>query len=287
MSNSQSQILPKLAGVCGWPIHHSLSPVLHNHWLRQAGLRGAYIPFALRQDLAVEAFQTLPRTSISGVNVTLPLKGEAYAAADHHSDEAIKLGVANCLYRAKGKLVAHNTDMEGFAAPLLARRSATELQNMSALIIGAGGAARAVIAALLQIGVPEIALTNRTDARAEDLANRVGIPSLHALPWADRDQAVTRAGLIVNASAGGMQGKPALDISLIGANPAALVYDLIYTPERTDLIVQAEDQGLETLGGLAMLIAQARPSFKLFFGQAAPEGDPSDVLRAALASGRR
>ena len=281
-------IIPKLAGVCGWPIHHSLSPVLHSYWLKQADIAGAYVPFAVSPETAIEAFQSLKRTSITGVNVTLPLKSLAFKAADIATPDAEKLGVANCLYKSKGQLVAHNTDMEGFAAPLLDRMGAGFLQNGSALVIGAGGASRAVLGALLSIGVPEICLVNRTDAKAEDLVRQVDVPSLYALPWAQRQDVVARANLIVNASAAGMQGKPALDLSLDNARSDALIYDLIYTPRVTPLMRAAEKCGLDTLGGLDMLIAQARPSFRLFYGQLPPkEADPSDILFSALKTGVR
>jgi shikimate dehydrogenase len=280
--------IPKLAGVCGWPIHHSLSPLLHSHWLRQLGIRGAYVPFMVKPWEAVWAFRTLPRTTISGLNVTLPLKGSAFKAADETTDAAQRIGAANCLYMRGGKLVAHNTDMEGFAAPLRAKREAASLYESTALVVGAGGASRAVIAALLELGVPEIVIVNRTDEKAEDLVAQVGLPSFYALPWEKRDLAVKRADLIVNASSAGMSGYPALDLSLASARTNCLVYDLIYTPEWTPLLSEARDRGLETLGGLDMLIAQARPSFELFFGQPAPtDATANTLLRRALATGER
>lgn len=277
----------KLAGVCGWPIHHSLSPVLHSHWLREAGVRGAYVPFMVKPWEANDAFKSLKKTTISGVNVTLPLKTYAFNAADETTDDAQRIGAANCLYVSRGKLIAHNTDIEGFAAPLRARRSHSDLKTMTALVVGAGGAARAVIAALIGMGLPEIILINRTDQKAEALVSQVGLPSFYALPWENRKLAVKRAGLIVNSSAAGMSGYPALDLSLSDAPKSSLIYDLIYTPEVTPLLADAQTRGLETLGGLDMLIAQARPSFQLFYGQPTPETDPSDVLRRALQSGQR
>lgn len=279
--------LVKLAGVCGWPIHHSLSPILHTHWLRQTGVRGAYVPFMVKPWEAQEAFQTLKHTTITGLNVTLPLKADALKAADQASEDAQRIGVANCLFVRDGQLIAHNTDMDGFAAPLRARRDDDQLRQQTALVIGAGGAARAVVAGLLKIGVPEIVLINRTDGKAEDLVAQAGLPSFYALPWDQRSMAVRRAGLIINASAAGMSGFPALDIDLSDAPDEALVYDLVYTPELTPLIAQARNRGLDTIGGLAMLIGQARPSFKLFYGVATPSDDPSDILRAALQSGTR
>lgn len=281
-------IIPKLAGVCGWPIHHSLSPLLHNYWLRELGVKGAYIPFALRQDEAVAAFRSLKHTSIVGVNVTLPLKSQAYEAADDVTDDARKLGVSNCLFKRHGKLIAHNTDMEGFVAPLLTMMKVTDLAQKSVLIIGAGGASRAVIGALLSLGVPEICLTNRTDKKAQDIVDMVNVPSLYSVPWESRHDAVARSGLIVNASAGGLSGKPGLDISLDNAQANSLVYDLIYTPMMTPLLKAAKTRNLEIMGGLDMLIAQARPSFKLFYGLAPKvESDPKEMLLAALKSGIR
>ena len=281
-------VIPKVAGVCGWPIHHSLSPVLHSYWLKEMGISGAYIPFAVDPASATEAYRSLKHTTLSGMNVTLPLKHAAFEAGDIATDDAAKLGVANCLYKSRGQLVAHNTDLEGFAAPLIAKLGVTHLQGVSALVIGAGGACRAVLGALLSLGVPEICLVNRTDSKAEDLVRAVDVPSLYTLAWAHREQAVARAGLIINASAAGMTGKPALDLSLEAAPDDALIYDLIYTPRVTPLMAAARARGLETLGGLEMLIAQARPSFKLFYGQRPPESlDPTQTLLEALKTGRR
>lgn len=279
--------IPKLAGVCGWPIHHSLSPLLHTHWLRELGLRGAYVPFMVKPWEAQRAFRDLTRTTISGVNVTLPLKGDAYRAADQTTDEAQRIGAVNCLYVRGGKLIGHNTDLAGFSDPLRARRTSTQLRKTTAMVVGAGGAARAVIAALLDLGVPEVIIINRTDSKAQDLVSQAGLPSFYALPWDMRKLAVKRAGIIVNASSAGMSGYPALDLSLDDAQRDTLVYDLVYVPENTSLLVDARRRRLETLGGLDMLIAQARPSFHLFFGQSAPETDPSDILRRALANGER
>ncbi len=285
---SNARPIPKLAGVCGWPIHHSLSPVLHSYWLRQMGIAGAYVPFAVDPKSAVEAFRSLKQTSISGLNVTLPLKSAAFEAADIATEEAQKLGVANCLYKSGGQLVAHNTDLEGFAAPLISKLGVQKLQKSSVLVIGAGGASRAVLGALLSLGSPEICLVNRTNIKAEDLVNQVNVPSLYALPWAKRQEAVGRADIIVNASAAGMSGKPKLDISLTEGRKEALVYDLIYTPRITALMKDARANGMNILGGLDMLIAQARPSFKLFFGTTPPpELDPTKTLLEALRTGRR
>ena len=279
--------LPRLAGVCGWPIHHSLSPLLHTHWLRQAGLRGAYVPFMVKPWDARRAFASLKRTTIAGVNVTLPLKGEAFLAADETTEDAQRIGAANCLYVRRGRLIAHNTDLEGFAAPLVAHMPVERLQTGTAVVFGAGGAAKAVLGALLSLGLPEIMVCNRTDDKAETLAVQAGLPSLYAVPWAERAQSVGRADIIVNASSAGMSGYPDLDVSLDAARDDALVYDLVYVPEETGLMRAARARGLDVIGGLPMLIAQARPSFRLFFGVDAPVGGETNVLRGALRSGRR
>ena len=280
----QTRPLAKVAGVAGWPVHHSLSPLIHNYWLQSLKISGAYTMFAVRPDEAVRAFQTLPKTTISGLNVTIPLKGKAFEAADEVSEDALKLGVCNCLYVKDGQLIGHNTDMEGFADPLLRRMNHRYLLNNSAVILGAGGAARAVLGALLSIGVPEITLLNRTDAKAEKLVHNINIPNLFYVPWADRHKAVMGAGLVVNASAAGMKGGGDLDIELDNLTTGAWVYDLVYTPEHTSLLVRAQARGLNTIGGLEMLVAQARPSFKLFFGQTPPPTpELMEKLRAQLA----
>lgn len=246
-------------------------------------LPGAYVHFAVRPDEAVRAFQSLKKTSIEGVNVTLPLKEYAYAAADIVTDDARRVGVANCLYKRDGQLFAHNTDLEGFAAPLIKTLGPKAIAQSPAVIYGTGGAARAVISALLSMGCPEIRLCGRTDDKAEALCGEINVPNLYAVPWSQRHDAVNSAGLIINASAAGMKGRPALDVSLDKALQSALVYDLIYIPLVTPLIAAARARGLLTLGGLDMLIAQARPSFKLFFGQTPPDAlDPTEVLLKAL-----
>lgn len=277
----------RLAGVCGWPIHHSLSPVIHNFWLKQMGLGGAYVHFAVRPDEALRAFRSLKQTSIVGVNVTLPLKRMAFESADSHSQDAQKLGVSNCLYKKDGKLIAHNTDLEGFAAPLIKAMGAKALSKSSALIIGTGGASKAVIGALLSMNVPEIRICGRTNDKAESLVRQVDLPSFSAVPWEKRHDALSSSSLIINATFGGMRGKPKLDLDISHAAADSFVYDLIYTPRNTKLLREAKKAGCKTLGGLEMLIAQARPSFKLFYGMAPPQDmDPTPLLLAALKAQR-
>ncbi|MGB0907280.1 MAG: shikimate dehydrogenase family protein [Maricaulaceae bacterium] len=278
-----SKVIPKMAGVCGWPIHHSLSPQLHSYWLKEMGIAGAYVPFAVRPDEAVRAFKSLKRTSISGVNVTIPLKKLAFEAADETTEEAAKLGVANCLFKRDGKLIAHNTDMAGFTTPLIRAAGPSHIQNMPAVIYGTGGASRAVIGALLAMQCPEIRLCGRTDSKALDMASDVNAPNLYAVPWAKRHDIMRGAGLIINASAGGMKGRPVLDVKLDKAEDNAIIYDLIYTPIITPFIKSGQERGLKTIGGLDMLIEQARPSFLRFFGTTPPHDlDPAPLLKRLL-----
>lgn len=274
-----AQPLVRLAGVSGWPVHHSLSPNIHNYWLRQLGVRGGYTMFAVRPDEAIAAFKSLPQTSISGLNVTIPLKGKAYEAADTVTQEAQALGVCNCLYVKDQQLVGHNTDVEGFVAPLLAQTAPQYLLNVPITVVGAGGAARAVLGGLLTMGVPEIRLINRTNERTQRLVENINTPNLHYYDWDNMDRAIDGAGLLVNASAAGMMGKGTIPADLSLMAPGGVVYDLVYTPLVTDLLERAKIEGLMTIGGLDMLIAQARPSFKLFYGQAAPM-DSAEVITA-------
>jgi shikimate dehydrogenase len=283
--NTKPQPLAKVAGVTGWPVHHSLSPIIQNYWLRKLGINGAYTMFAVHPSEAVRAYRSLKKTTICGLNVTIPLKGKAFEAADEVTPDAEKLGVCNLLYRRDDKLIGHNTDMEGFAGPLLQHIGHNFILNNTVTVFGAGGAARAVIGALLSIGAPEIRITNRTDERAEALAQRVNVPSFYAVPWKDRQDALYGAGLVINASSAGMHGVPALDIDLEYMSPDGWAYDLVYAPVDTPLLQKARMRGLKTIGGLEMLIAQARPSFKQFYGQLPPiDMDPRPLLEHHLKS---
>ena len=277
--------LAKIAGVCGWPIHHSLSPALHQFWLTKMELKGGYIPFAVHPDEAVRAFKSLKSVSITGLNVTAPLKSFAYEAADVRTKEAQSLGVANCLYKKDGQLVAHNTDVEGFLVPLLNKVGPDFIKRNPAIIFGAGGATRAVIGALIQIGSPEIRICTRRDEQSRDMVAEINIPSLYSVRWDKRQNGLESAGIIINATTAGMHGRSGLDISLTNSRKDALVYDLVYTPIITPLIEQARALGRDNLGGLEMLIGQARPSFERFFGVAPrPEFDPTDLLLRHLNS---
>lgn len=267
----------RVAAVCGWPVAQSKSPLIHGFWLAALGLPGAYLRLALHPSEAAVAFRQLGRMGLAGANVTVPLKRLALAAADVVAPCAQDVGAANLLLADGGRLVARNTDRDGFAAPLRARGAQPE----TAVVIGAGGAARAVVAALRDLGVRRLTLVNRSAPPAEALA--AGWPAARTLQLVP-GLSLPPADLLVNATSLGMTGQPPLDVRLDGLPAHALVYDLVYAPLETDLLRQARARGLATLDGLEMLVAQAAPAFEAFFGAAPPRGrDPE--LRALLASG--
>jgi shikimate dehydrogenase len=255
-----------LAGVIGSPVSHSRSPALHGYWLRRYGLKGHYIPMDVAQSDLAETLAMLPRLGFVGLNVTIPHKESVLALADIVTDRAALIGAANTLiFRNDGKLFADNTDGSGFIANLRQEAPFWAPSTGPAVVFGAGGAARAVIAALIEVGVPEIRLANRTRARADGLKSDFGA-KVHVLDWvraADRlDDAVT----VVNTTALGMVGKPAFNLPLDGLTPRALVTDLVYTPLRTDFLQSAEARGCTTVDGLGMLLHQAAPGFERWFG---------------------
>ena len=260
----------QIAGVCGYPVHHSLSPLLHSAWLKALRIEGAYYSYEVRPDDAIRAFRSLKKTNISGVNVTLPLKKHAYLASDIQTQQAKMLGVANCLYVRDGRLTAHNTDLKGFLDPLINKLGAEETLQMPAFIIGTGGVARAAIWALLSINHPEIYVTGRSGDKLVSLTQEVDRKNLNPVDWKKRKDILQKPALIINATSAGMAGKPPLDLDLSSCSNKSFVYDLVYTPIETELLKNAKTQGCKTLGGLDMLIAQARPSFELFYNQAPP-----------------
>lgn len=268
-----------LAGVIGSPIAHSKSPLLHGHWLKTLGIRGFYIPMDVAAEDLEAVLRTLPRMGFVGVNITVPHKVAALKIADLVTDRATLIGAANTLiFREDGKILADNTDGYGFIENL--RQNAPDWDPAAgpAAVLGAGGAARAVVASLLDAGVPEILLTNRTRARAEtlqlDFGNRVRV-----IDWVQAGNILEDAATVVNTTALGMMGKPELRVPLDGLQKGALVTDLVYNPLQTRLLREAEEMGCVTVDGLGMLIHQAVPGFERWFGQR-PEVDAA--TRAVL-----
>ena len=261
-----------LAGVIGSPIAHSRSPVLHGYWLRRYGIRGHYIPLDIAQADLREALQMLPRMGFVGLNVTIPHKESVLALADIVTDRAALIGAANTLiFRKDGKVHADNTDGAGFVANLRQHAPDWDPTSGPAMVFGAGGAARAVVAALIEVGVPEIRLTNRTRPRADALRAAFGA-KVTVLDWVQAPAALADAATVVNTTALGMVGKPEFALSLDQINPAALVNDLVYTPLDTHFLQAAAARGCRTVDGLGMLLHQAAPGFERWFGHR-PEVD--------------
>ncbi len=255
-----------LAGVIGHPIAHSRSPALHTHWLRHYGLRGAYVAMDVTDANLEQVLRTLPKAGFVGVNITIPHKVRVLEIADLITDRATIIGAANTLiFRRDGKIHADNTDGYGFIANL--RQEAPEWRPDAgpAAVLGAGGAARAVISALLEVGVPQILLSNRTRPKAEALRNEFG-SRIDVVDWVQAGNILEDAALLVNTTSLGMTGSPALRIPLDGLRPETLVTDLVYAPLRTPLLEYAAAAGCRTVDGLGMLLHQAVPAFERWFG---------------------
>ena len=263
-----------LAGVMGWPIMHSRSPRLHNYWLAHYGLTGAYVPLAIEASGLEAALRALPALGFSGCNLTIPHKEAALRIVDEASPLARRIGAVNCVVvRPDGALEGRNYDAFGFVASLRERAPGLNFAGGPAVVMGAGGASRAIIAGLMDEGVPEIRLINRSPARAEALAAEFGGP-VRALPWETRAGALEGAAIVVNTTSQGMVGEPPLDLALDALPVEALVVDIVYVPLETPLLASARARGNRTVDGLGMLLHQGRPAFEAWFGvdpQVTPE----------------
>lgn len=267
------------AGVIGWPIKHSKSPILHGHWLKRYGIDGKYTAIALSPEEFEKGIRDLQKQGFRGANVTIPHKETALALADQVTDRAALIGAANTLhFHADGTIGADNTDGYGFIQNLRQKAPKWDPSAGPALVLGAGGAARAVISALLDAGVPTIRLTNRTKIRAENLADHFGA-RVEVIEWHLASEAVDGAMTIVNTTSLGMEGQPELKINLDAAASGALATDIVYTPLITPFLELASAKGLQTVDGLGMLLHQAVPGFDVWFGQT-PEVD--DELRQVV-----
>ena len=256
----------RLAGVMGWPVAHSRSPILHNHWIAEHGLRGAYVLLPVQPEKIEQALRALPILGFAGCNLTIPHKVAAMAIVDHLEPLAQRIGAANTIVvGADGSLTGRNTDAFGFIQSLLDAQPTWRADAGAACVVGAGGAARAVIAGLLDEGATEVRLTNRSDAKAVDMAQEFG-PLVHAVPWAERHAALEGVALLVNTTNQGMHGQAALDLQLEALPATALVSDIVYVPLETPLLLEAKARGNATVNGLGMLLNQARPAFAAWFG---------------------
>ena len=258
----------RVAGAIGWPIAHSLSPRLNGFWLRRYGIDGAYVPMAVRPGALGRALSGLSALGFAGANVTIPHKEEACAMVDEVSLLAQRIGAVNTIVvRPDGRLFGTNTDAFGFVANLEAGCPGWRADAGPAVLLGAGGAARAIAVALLDAGVPALILVNRDRGRAERLAADLGhVAVVHVQPWPARADALAGAALLVNATSLGMTGKPALDLDLAALPADAVVSDIVYVPLATPLLAAAAARGNATVDGLGMLLHQARPAFQGWFG---------------------
>lgn len=273
---------PRLSGVIGWPVGHSRSPALHGHWLQRHGIAGAYVALPVRPEHLEQALRALPVLGFAGCNVTVPHKEAAFRLVDHVDASAARLGAVNTiLVRSDGTLEGRNTDGEGFLKHLRASAPGWVPADRPVLVLGAGGAARAIAGALADIGVPEIRVANRTDARAEALAREFG-PPLKAWGWDRRDGGLDGCSLVVNTTQLGMNGYPALDLALDRLPSDGVVSDIVYSPLETALLADARRRGLVAVDGLGMLLHQARAGFAAWFG-VEPEVD-EPLRRAVLGS---
>ncbi len=271
-----------LAGIIGWPVEHSLSPRLHGFWLERHKIDGAYVALAVRPEDLFEVLRLLPRIGFRGANITVPHKEAALAAMDEVEPLARSIGAVNTVVvRADGSLEGRNTDAYGFLENLRQGTAHWHAPHKPAAVIGAGGAARAICVALLDVGVPEIYLVNRTPERAERLAEELG-DQVIAIRWENHAAALGEAALVVNATTLGMKGEPETLLDLKLLPKTAVVTDIVYTPLETPLLAAARKRGNPVVDGLGMLIHQARPGFEAWFG-VRPEA--TDELRAFLLKG--
>ena len=268
-----------MAGVMGWPVAHSRSPLIHNHWIQQYGLQGAYGLFAVQPALLEPAIRGLRALGLAGCNVTIPHKVDAMQYMDVVDPLARRMGAINTVVvTPDGALQGFNTDGFGFIQSLRDAQPDWRADSGPATVLGAGGAARAVVLSLLDEGATEIRLVNRTRARAQAMADEFG-SAVQVLDWNARHEALDGIALMVNTTNQGMHGEPDLDIRLDQLPHTALVSDAIYIPLETPLLREARLRGNTTVNGLGMLLNQARPAFQAWFG-VMPEITPA--LRQAI-----
>ena len=268
----------RVAGVVGRPIHHSMSPILHNAWLTAAGVDGVYVPFSVQPGRFTAFVESLRGGTVSGLNVTLPFKGEALALADEATFRARTADAANVLvFREDGTILADNTDGLGMLRAFAEQARGFDPKAGPVVILGAGGGSRGAAAAFVEAGCPDVRIVNRTLIKAQDIAEPLGAT---AFALNEAAKAFEDAIAVVNATSAGLSGSPALDVPLDATQPSAVIMDMVYKPLKTPFLAQAEGLGRQTVDGLAMLIGQAVPSFEAFYGQTPSES--VDVRALAL-----
>ena len=255
----------KKACVIGWPIEHSRSPLIHGHWLKAYGIDGTYTKVPVKPEDLSDFLKSLNANGFSGCNVTVPHKEDAFKLADAHHPSATAVGAANTLWHGHGKLIAANTDTYGYMTYLGKRYPDWQAANAPVSILGAGGAARAIVFGFLKAGVSEVRIFNRSAERGNDLARLFGV-RVRAFDWEERSKASATSCVAVNTTTLGMKGDgdTGLDVSLL--NPKCIVSDIVYVPLETALLARARARGLRTLDGLGMLLHQAVPGFETWFG---------------------
>lgn len=268
-----------LAAVIGNPIGHSRSPRLHRHWLQRYGIAGDYVPLHVEEGDLASVLRAMPKMGFVGTNLTLPHKVAAMNIADRVTDRATLIGAANTLtFRDDGTIIADNTDGYGFIANLKQGAPDWNPKTGPVAVLGAGGAARAIIVALANEGVDEIYLANRTRPKAEALRTEFG-PRITVFDWVQAGNMIEEATTVVNTTSLGMIGQPALRVPLDGLRPGMVVTDIVYSPLRTALLAAAEEAGCTTVDGLGMLLHQGVPGFERWFGR---RPDVDDELRRAV-----
>ncbi len=264
MSRSAERPL-KRACVIGWPIEHSRSPMIHGHWLKVYGIDGAYTKEAVKPDDVADFLRHLERHGFVGCNVTVPHKEAAFAAAMVRDPSAVAVGAANTLWVEKGQLACANTDTYGFMTYLRHKAPHWDASGSPVLILGAGGAARAIAYGFLEAGCRDVRIANRSRERADALVHHFG-RGVSAVDWHQRNPAAKDAGVIVNTTTLGMKGEgdPGIDFAAVGKDCVAA--DIVYVPLETAFLRQARAHGLQTVDGLGMLLHQAVPGFEKWFG---------------------
>ncbi|MGJ4898173.1 shikimate dehydrogenase [Bradyrhizobium oligotrophicum] len=271
-----------LAGVIGMPVAHSRSPTIHNFWLNAHGLRGAYVPLAVQPERLKDALAGLVALGFRGCNVTMPHKQTAMPLLHRVNDTARRIGAVNTIVvEADGTLSGFNNDGNGFVQSLRDARPNWRADEGPVLLLGAGGAARAVVVALLENGARDIRISNRTTEKAQSIAAEFGT-AISTVAWDDRSAAVADVALLINSTDRGMIGKPALEIDLGRLSAKTLVADLIYTPFETPFLADARARGCTTVNGLGLLLNQARLAFQAWFG-VLPDVTP-ELIKAVQAT---
>jgi shikimate dehydrogenase len=275
-----------LAGVMGWPVMHSRSPLMHNYWFAQQKLAGTYVPLAIEPGKLAPALRALHPLGFAGCNLTIPHKQDAMAIVDEVDEVARKIGAISCVVaRPDGSLFGTNNDWLGFIGNLKQEQPGWRGDAGPAAVIGGGGGARAVCYGLMQEGAPEIRLINRTLERAEAIAAEFGGP-VRALPWDQRHDALDGVAMVVNTTSQGMVGMSDLDLRLDRLPAAALAADIIYTPLESPFLATARERGNPTINGLGMLLHQGIPAWKLWFGvEPAVTGELRDLMERSIAGG--